>query len=76
MPCTRQYRITGVGKEKMYKISVTNDCIGCGACASVCNMFELNKAKAKHKKGKVEKITCEKEAADTCPVQAIKIEKV
>lgn len=58
----------------MYKITVTNDCIGCGACVSVCNLFELADGKAKHKKGKVDKITCEKEAADLCPVQAIKIE--
>jgi ferredoxin len=59
----------------MHKISVTEDCIGCGACISVCDLFELVEGKSKHKKGEVEEISCEKEAADTCPVQAIKIEE-
>ena len=60
----------------MYKISVTNDCIGCGACNGVCGLFEIVNGKSRHKKGKVEKLTCEKEAADLCPVSAIKIEQV
>lgn len=59
----------------MYKIIVTQDCIGCGSCVAVCEMFELVEAKAKHKKEKIEEISCEKEAADICPVQAIKMEE-
>lgn len=47
-------------------------CIGCGACTAVCpDMFELGsdgKAEVKSQKG-----NCAKEAADGCPVNAIKI---
>ena len=43
-------------------------CIGCGACVSICpEAFEMKDGKA-HVKGKGK---CAKEAADTCPVQAI-----
>ncbi|MDD5133686.1 MAG: ferredoxin [Candidatus Nanoarchaeia archaeon] len=55
----------------------TNKCIGCGACAAICDNFEMKDLKGSQKafvkKAKVAKITCEKEAADTCPVQAISI---
>jgi ferredoxin len=51
-----------------------NTCIGCGACASVCPAtFEMVDGKAHVKKADVKKITCEKEAADSCPVSAITI---
>lgn len=57
------------------KIKVDRDtCIGCGACASICPAsFEMVDGKAKEKKAEVKKITCEKEAADSCPVNAISI---
>lgn len=50
-------------------------CIGCGACASVCeNVFEMKDGKASVKAGKKNaKDACAKEAAESCPVQAIKI---
>ena len=48
-------------------------CIGCGACASLCPAtFEMKGDKASIKK-QPKKITCEKDAAESCPVQAIKI---
>jgi len=49
-------------------------CIGCGACASVCeNVFELKDSKAVVKKGQEKsKTPCVKEAIDGCPVSAIK----
>lgn len=50
-------------------------CIGCGACASVCEeVFEMKDGKAHVKEGQ-EKSTadCCKEASDSCPVTAIKI---
>ena len=50
-------------------------CIGCGACAAVCpenwEMTEDNKAKPL--KTEVLEAGCNKEAADACPVQCIKI---
>jgi ferredoxin len=57
----------------MVKITVDKEaCIGCGACASICPAsFELKDGKAYAKKASVAKITCEKEAADSCPVNAI-----
>jgi len=50
-------------------------CIGCGACVATCpEVFELKDGKAAVKKGKEKsKAPCVKEAADSCPVQAIKI---
>lgn len=46
----------------------TNKCIGCGLCASICpEGFEMKNGKAHAKK----KVACSKEAADSCPVQAI-----
>jgi len=49
-------------------------CIGCGACASICEeVFEMKDGKSVVKKGQEKsKIPCIKEAADACPVSAIK----
>ncbi len=62
-----------------YKITVDKaECIGCGACEAQCpDGFEMDQdeAKAKPKKVKVDDIGCVKEAADVCPVNAIKIEE-
>ncbi|MDP2925485.1 MAG: ferredoxin [Nanoarchaeota archaeon] len=52
-----------------------NKCIGCGACSSICDkVFEMKEGKAQVKKGQ-EKTTlpCAKEAAESCPVEAIKL---
>lgn len=58
-----------------YKIILDKDkCIGCGSCASICPAsFEMKGDKAFPKKAKVAKITCEKNAADSCPVSAISL---
>ncbi|MBD3249436.1 ferredoxin [Candidatus Woesearchaeota archaeon] len=58
-----------------YKIKVTDECIGCGACVSACDNFELEDGKAYPKKKEVEEKGCNQEAADICPVDAIKIEE-
>jgi len=52
-------------------MKVTSDCIGCGACVSICpEGFEMDNGKAKVKNAKAK---CVKEAVDSCPVNAIKI---
>ncbi len=56
-------------------VSVDKDkCIGCGACVSVCEqVFEMKDMKAVVKKGQEKsKLPCVKEAAESCPVEAIK----
>jgi ferredoxin len=58
-----------------HKISVNKEkCIGCGACVAVCNNFVMKSGKASVKKAVVEKISCEEDAKNGCPVGAIKIE--
>jgi ferredoxin len=57
----------------MVKISVDKEkCIGCGACVSICpSGFKMVDGKAQEKAKEVKKATCEKDAAESCPVQAI-----
>ncbi|KKU11120.1 MAG: Ferredoxin [Parcubacteria group bacterium GW2011_GWA1_45_7] len=62
----------------MAKIKIIQDrkkCIGCGVCAAVCpENWELKKdGKASPKKTQLDKIGCNKKAADACPVHIIKI---
>lgn len=59
----------------MAKIKVDREkCIGCGACVSTCpNSFEMFEGKAREKRAEVKKITCEKEAEESCPVGAISV---
>lgn len=49
-------------------------CIGCGSCEATCpKVFELKDGKAYVKKGQEKsKLPCAKEAAESCPVNAIK----
>ncbi|MFA6022627.1 MAG: ferredoxin [Candidatus Pacearchaeota archaeon] len=60
----------------MYKVSVDKKlCIGCGACVSICEkVFKLKDGKANVKVAKTNE-ECAKEAADSCPVNAISISK-
>lgn len=59
----------------MPKISIDKEkCIGCGACVALCSSaFKMQENKAIATRQQVDKISCEKEAADNCPVQAITI---
>ena len=65
-------------RSKMYKIIYKRDeCIGCGACVSICNNWEMKEdGKAKPKKTSLKEIGCNKDAADSCPVNIISIEEV
>lgn len=63
----------------MYKIIQEREkCIGCGTCVALCpsNWKMDDDGKASPKKIEVEEIGCNKEAADSCPVQCIKIKRI
>lgn len=59
----------------MAKIIIDKEkCIGCGLCANLCpKSFVMKDGKAHAKQAVISKITCEQEAADSCPVNAITI---
>lgn len=60
-----------------YKVEINESlCVGCGACQAICpDVYEItNDNKAKIKENPTNK-ECAKEAADSCPVSAILIEK-
>jgi len=72
----------------MIVIHEKNKCIGCGACIVLCpkywKMEENGKAhlvgskldkKTQIETLKINKLGCNKEAIDVCPVQCIQIEK-
>ncbi len=50
-------------------------CYGCGACVSVCpDNWEMgDDGKANCKNTEVEEVGCNKQAAEICPAQCIKI---
>ena len=54
------------------------ECIACGACASICeDNWEIPEGeKARPIKTRVNEIGCNQEAADSCPVSCITIKKV
>lgn len=62
-----------------HKITVDKEaCIGCGACTTVDENFEMIDGKSKPKKEVIEdaELAKAKEAEEVCPVDAIKIEEV
>ncbi len=60
-----------------HKIEVDKEkCIGCGACAAQCDNFEMDGDKAKAKQAEVDDIGCNKDGAEACPVDAIKITEI
>ena len=64
----------------MPKVAVDKDlCIGCGLCADMCpDVFELGddgKADVKSEDAAKASIAGAKDAASTCPTEAIKVEE-
>ncbi|MDO8516551.1 MAG: ferredoxin [Nanoarchaeota archaeon] len=58
----------------MIKISIDKaKCIGCGACEAVCDKTFGLKDNIAFVKQQPKALTCEKEASDSCPVNAISI---
>lgn len=61
-----------------YKIELDRDnCIGCGTCAALCpENWELQEdGKTQYKKAEItdKELECNKQAADSCPVNVIHI---
>lgn len=62
-------------KEKIMKVTVTDDCISCGACESICDaVFSIEDKAVVNATAVAENEDCVKEAADSCPVSAIVVE--
>jgi len=60
-----------------FKISVDKEkCIGCGACAGMCDNFEMKDGKSIVKKAEVDEVGCNEDAKNACPVQAITVKEV
>ena len=59
----------------MAKVYVDKEkCVGCGACEGICpDVFAMKDGKAVVKQKKGDK-PCAKEAADSCPTDAITVE--
>ncbi|MBR9689983.1 MAG: ferredoxin [Candidatus Altiarchaeota archaeon] len=62
------------------KVKITPDCIGCGACVAVApDIFELDtktmKSVVKKQPVGQQEEELSKQAADVCPVDAIKIQE-
>lgn len=52
-----------------------NLCIGCGVCAAVCpDNFKINATEGKAETAGDEVAPCAQAAAESCPVQAIKVD--
>ena len=62
----------------MVKVSVNDDCIGCGACVALApDIFEMSsdtmKSQVKKQPTNDEEIELAKQAVDACPVSAISV---
>ena len=62
----------------MVKVSITDECIGCGACVAVApDIFEMDsstmKSLVKKQPTTPDEVSLSRDAVDACPVDAIKI---
>jgi len=59
------------------KVSVSSDCISCGACVAICPAVfifgEDGKSQVKKQPETEEEIKCVEEAKEACPVRAIEV---
>ena len=57
------------------KVTITDDCISCGACESICDaVFSVEDRASVKEAGIAGNEDCVKEAADACPVGAIEVQ--
>ncbi len=57
------------------KVKVTDDCISCGACESICDaVFTIEDKAVVNEAAVADNEDCVKEAAEACPVSAIVVE--
>lgn len=56
-------------------VKISDSCIGCGACESVCSeVFSIEDKAVVNQSAVADNIDSVKEAADACPVGAIEVE--
>lgn len=56
-------------------VKVEDSCIACGACESICDaVFSVEDKAVVNESAVADNEDCIKEAADSCPVQAIIVE--
>lgn len=64
-----------VKKENTMKVTVSDDCISCGACESICDaVFSIEDKAVVNEAAVAANEAGVKEAADSCPVSAIIVE--
>ena len=57
-------------------VKVSDDCIACGACESICDaVFSIEDKAVVNESAVADNMDCVQEAADSCPVSAIVIEQ-
>ena len=56
-------------------VKVSDDCIDCGACESICDaVFSIEDKAVVNESAVSDNMDCVKEAADSCPVSSIIVE--
>lgn len=56
-------------------VKVTDDCIACGACESICDaVFSIEDKAVVNESAVADNMDAVKEAAEACPVSAIVVE--
>lgn len=67
--------VTKKNKENKMNVKVEDSCIACGACESICDaVFSVEDKAVVNESAVADNEDCVREAADSCPVQAIVVE--